>query len=94
MNPQSIADTFYLYNSGSIDKATFINDMYLLHHKKLFEYSKHLAITNIQNISISDNSVIMTIRSNGLKIECSQDDQRIAPIEILNFLDYEKKILT
>ncbi len=91
MSTQSITDTFDLYHLGSIDKAKFINDMHLLHHKKLFEYSNHIAKTNIQNISISDNSVIMTIRSNGLKIECAQDDQRIAPIEILNFLDYEKK---
>jgi FkbM family methyltransferase len=91
MKKQSIADTFILYNTGVIDKATFISDMHLLHHKKLFEYSNHIANTNIQNISIFDNSVIMTIRSNGLKIECAQEDQRIAPIEILNFLEYEKK---
>lgn len=91
MNKQAISDTFNLYNSGSIDKAKFINDMYLLHHIKLFEYSTHITNTNIENITISDNSVIMTIRSNGLRIECLQDDQRIAPIEILNFLDYEKK---
>lgn len=91
MNNQSIAHTFQLFNTRAIDKSKFINDMHLLHHKKLFEYSTHITNTNIQNISISDSSVIMTIRSNGLKIECALDDQRIAPIEILNFLDYEKK---
>ena len=34
--------------------------------------------------------MITTSRKHGIKIECNSGDYRIAPIEVLNFFDYEK----
>lgn len=78
------------FHSKIIDKPTFIKTMYECHHSKLFDYADYLLNTNIKNIEIEDGRVIMTTRDKGIKIECAHGDYRIAPIEILNFSDYEK----
>lgn len=77
------------FTSGEIDKATYIRDMYNNFHSKLFDYSFYLQNTNIKRIEIEDQSLIMTTRNRGIKIICESGDFRIAPIEILNFIDYE-----
>jgi FkbM family methyltransferase len=88
MNPiQEILDK---YTTGVMDKASFIKCMYEEHHAGLFNYAGYLFQTNIKKIEIEDDSVIMTSRDQGVRIACSLGDFRIAPIEILNFLDYEK----
>lgn len=75
---------------GRIDKKSYIREMHELHHSKLFEYSRFIKGTNIKKIEITDNSVIMTSRDRGISISCPPEDFRIAPIEILNFQEYEK----
>lgn len=87
---KTIDETVYDFIEGKIDKVTFIKDMYKVHHAKLFDYSHFLHKTNIKKIEVSDNSVLMTTRDRGIKILCPPKDHRIAPIEILNFFDYEK----
>jgi FkbM family methyltransferase len=78
------------FSEGKIDKKTYIKEMHELHHFKLFDYAKYIKNTNIKKIEITDDSVIMTSRDHGIKISCSTYDFRIAPIEILNFKEYEK----
>ena len=85
----SIFDTRNKFLSGNISKPEFIQKMYQLHHSKLFEYSDYMKQTNIASIEISDDQVIMTSRDKGIKIICPLGDYRVAPIEALNFLDYE-----
>lgn len=78
------------FKNGKIAKADYINSMHEL-HKTLFEYSEFIKETDIRLIEISDDSVIMTTRTNDIKMICDKDDKRIAPIEILNFDHYERE---
>ena len=85
-----IEDTIKKFQCGKIDKPTFIESMHQYHHYSLFDYAKYLQKTNIKSIQILDDDVIMTSRDRGIRISCQPKDFRIAPIEILNFNDYEK----
>ena len=87
---KAISETLANYTSGVIDKPTFIKSMYEDHHAAFFNYAEYIAKTNIKKIEIEDDSVIMTSRDRGIRIACSPGDFRIAPIETLNFFDYEK----
>jgi FkbM family methyltransferase len=87
---KSISQTVAKLNSGQINKPDFIKLMFEDHHAGLFDYASYLKKTNIRKIEIEDDTVIMTSRDRGIRIACSIDDYRIAPIETLNFYDYEK----
>lgn len=78
------------YLSGEVSKPEFISRMYKENYDKLFEYAEFIKNRDIQKIEITDDSVIMTSRELGIKIVCNKFDERIAPIEILNFRNYEK----
>ena len=78
------------YQQKKIAKAEYIQKMHGL-HARLFEYSHLMTQTNISKIEISDQGVIMTSRAEGIRILCDPSDYRIAPIEILNFEEYEKQ---
>lgn len=74
---------------GLIEKHTYIKKMHNF-HKKLFEYKEFIKSTNISKIEINDDDVTMTLRDNGIKILCDEEDKRIVPLEILNFGNYEE----
>jgi FkbM family methyltransferase len=84
-----INETLVKYENGVIDKPSFIKAMYEEHHAALFGYSTYLQKTNIASIEITDDAVVMTSRDKGVKMICPPGDHRVAPIEALNFLDYE-----
>ncbi|RWW91273.1 hypothetical protein BHE74_00000146 [Ensete ventricosum] len=63
--------------------------MYNDFHSQLFSYASWLQGTNISRIEISDGKVLMVSRDHGVKIICPELDKRVAPIEILNFGNYE-----
>jgi FkbM family methyltransferase len=86
----SIKNIISLYKNGEIDKQSYISLMHKARHSILFEYSDFIELTNIKKIEIEDGCVIMTSRDRGIRIKCPPLDYRIAPIEILNFFDYEK----
>ena len=77
------------FAAQKITKPEFIDRMHQ-QHRLLFEYAALLPGTDIQKIEIVDGQVLMTSRESGIKILCDPDDKRIAPIEILNFGNYEK----
>ena len=79
------------YLEGNIKKPEFISKMYKENHDILFEYADFIKNRDIQKIEITDDNVIMTSREMGIKIVCERFDERIAPIEILNFRNYEKE---
>src|SRR5476649_2489275 len=79
------------FQAGAIDKASYIRTMFEEHHAKLFDYASYLAQTNVKKIEIEDGRVVMTSRDRGVRIACSPVDFRIAPVETLNFFDYEKE---
>ena len=78
------------FHAGNLDKQSYIDKMYVL-HQHLFAYAHFIKKTDISHISIQDDHLVMTMRSNGIKILCESLDKRGAPIEILNFNYYEKK---
>jgi hypothetical protein len=86
---KTIHDTQANYANGLVDKSSFIKSMYQDHHSAFFDYADYLNKTNVKKIEIEDGRVIMTSRDRGIRISCSPGDFRIAPIETLNFFDYE-----
>lgn len=84
-----IADTRNDFLGSKITKSEFIQAMYQEHHSKLFDYANYLKQTNIASIEITDDTVVMTSRDKGVKMICPLKDYRVAPVEALNFLDYE-----
>lgn len=77
------------FKNNQITKPDYIVQMHDC-HKALFEYAEFIRTTDIEKIEITDNQVIMTSRDHGIKMFCDQYDRRIAPIETLNFDNYEK----
>ena len=77
--------------SGTLSKPEYIKNMYQLYHAQLFEYAKYLPQTDISSIEIRHGQVIMTSKKYGVRMVCPEGDQRVAPIESLNFLGYEEK---
>lgn len=77
------------YLDGKLTKVEYIQEMHRV-HSCLYDYTDFLCDTNIEKIEIMDESVIMTSRDTKIKMLCDRLDQRIAPIEILNFGAYEK----
>ena len=84
-----ISDTRNDFLAGKITKPEFIQAMYQEHHAKLFDYANYLKQTNISSVEIADDAVVVTSRDRGVKMICPLGDYRVAPIEALNFLDYE-----
>ncbi|UGQ46608.1 FkbM family methyltransferase [Massilia endophytica] len=87
----SVTDTLTQFQEGKIDKPTFIKTMYEAHHAVFFDYAAYLPRTNVKKIEVEDGRVIMTSRDRGIRIACTPGDYRVAPMETLNFFDYEKE---
>lgn len=77
------------YKDGLIDKWQYIDEMWEI-HSSLFDYSDFMAETNISEISISDNRVVMKFRDSEVKFLLAKNDKRLAPLETLNFGSYEQ----
>lgn len=76
---------------GKITKPEFIEKMHDLYSNNLFPYVQAMGDTDIKEIQLTDSGIIMTTKRAGIKFRCDLDDQRIIPIEILNFGDYENE---
>ncbi len=85
----SLEETRRAFESQQLSKPDFIDRMHA-QHSALFDYAAWLPKTDIARIEISDGLVVMQSRRDGVRIACDPDDKRIAPIEILNFFDYER----
>jgi len=77
------------FEAGGLGKADFITQMHDQLHSTLFAYAEQLGYTDIARIEISAGEVIMTSRRDGIRIAVDPEDHRTAPIEILNFGEYE-----
>ena len=84
-----IKETLSRYENSNIDKPSFIKNKYEEHHGVLFDYSTYLEKTNVASNGVTDNAVVMASRDIGVKMISPPADHRVAPIETLNFLDYE-----
>lgn len=77
------------FEAGNLEKQQYILQAHSS-HQVLLEYAEYLKMTDIEKIEILDDRVIMTTRESGIKMICDKNDQRIIPVEILNFGQFEK----
>src|SRR5215211_687670 len=89
MNPASFSEIKEAYQAGRIDKAGFVQAMHE-RHGALFDYSRHLASCNLQEIRIASSEVIALFQDPAISMVCPAADARMAPIEAFNFGDYER----
>jgi FkbM family methyltransferase len=75
------------YAAGDLPKSDYVERMHAV-HAQLFTYADLIAETDIERIEIDDQGVVVTFRS-GARMALDRADQRIAPIEALNFGRYE-----
>lgn len=76
------------FKKGGIDKPSYIRLM-LAEHQSLYEYSNLLGKTNIAKIEIIGDAVIFHFRDMLFCMVAPSNEARVAPIEILNFDQYE-----
>lgn len=77
---------------GEISKQEYIH---LMHerHNLLFDYMNLLKDTDIKQITITEEGVVATTNFLDIKMEMDGSDERIIPIEILNFTEFEREEL-
>jgi len=75
------------FTAGKIAKHDYISKIFEK-HQLLWEYQEFINDKNIAAIEISPESIILRTKQ-GIKMFCDSQDERLAPIEILNFGDYE-----
>lgn len=78
------------FEVGSILKSEFVEQMGAI-HSILFDYQNLIKNSIAKKIEITETNVIITLQS-GIKLHCIKDDNRIIPIEILNFGHYEEPL--
>jgi FkbM family methyltransferase len=76
------------YIDKFISKVDYIEMMYQ-YHAHLFEYCKFIKDTEVAEIIINNDFLVVKLK-NGVKFICNTPDKREAPFEILNFSFYEK----
>lgn len=72
-----------------LTKEGYISRMHSI-HTILWDYRDFIKDKNIQSVTISKEAVIVTTMD-GIAMVCDPHDERIVPIEIMNFADYEKE---
>lgn len=78
---------YTVFKEGQMDKRSYVRRMHDI-HRMLWEYSDFIRGKNISSIKISEKCLTFTTK-NGIVITCDQEDERSAPLEIINFGDYE-----
>lgn len=77
-----------LFREGKLDKKEYIHEAYLF-HSLLFDYSKILNGTEVNEIRITSNNICFQVGNEGMKLLCPPNEARVAPIESINFDKYE-----
>ena len=78
-----------LFANGKISKADFVAESYKI-HLGLFDYISILESSNVSEIVINSENVIVRLLEPPVKIICPSGDLRTVGIESLNFGSYEK----
>lgn len=79
------------FENKIITKQEYIKKMYSEFHSVLFDYANNIWNTDISKIEIVENEIIMTFRDSWIKLICNENDERIPPIEAINFGNYESE---
>lgn len=76
------------FESGQLTKHEYIHRMHEL-HSQLFEYPGLLADADVASITITSAGVVLETRAAGIRLQLNSVDERLIPIEIINFGRYE-----
>lgn len=77
-------DLYNQYSSGKLEKHKYIDIMHKK-HQVLFDYFEYIKETDIEAITINNNSIYVTVKGSNIKILLDRFDRRFLPIEMLNF---------
>ena len=80
------------FKTGEITKGDYIDEMYK-YHTLLFDYIDLLSQSDIDLITIDQNRIICRFKKSGIKFICTKGDKRLAPIDSMNFGEYEPQEL-
>ena len=80
------------FSSRTLGKPDYIAAM-LERHNTLFEYSEFIAHTDIESIEIREGGPVFHLKNMPFSMECPAAEARVAPIEILNFSQYEPECI-
>jgi len=86
MNLQELKNKF---SNGELTKNEYIDLMYH-QHSLIFEYSNFIKNTNLDSIEIKDDLMIAKFRDSQIRFICIPGDKRLAPLDTLNFGEYER----
>ncbi len=76
------------FAQGELSKPDFIREA-LQVHRSLFSFVEVVQQTNVQEIQISADGVSFLMREHGIRLYAPPEEARVAPIEIMNFGQYE-----
>ena len=76
------------YESGQVSKPEYIHQMHEL-HARIFEYPELLRRADVQSLAISGEGVVLETKAAGIRLQLDPVDERLIPIEIMNFGSYE-----
>ncbi len=79
-----LRDLYDQYSSGKLEKHKYIDIMYKK-HQVLFDYFEYIKNTDIESITIDNDSIYATVKGSNIKLLLDRFDRRFIPIEILNF---------
>jgi len=80
---------FREFREGDITKQEYIEKSYSQYHKFLFEYSDFINFCDIEEIRITRDGVQFLSNQDQIILNSPKNELRVAPIEILNFGEYE-----
>ncbi len=76
------------YLNGDIEKHDYIKAMHA-RHESLFEYLDYIRDSDVEEISINNDEIVMTMKNTGIRMVLDPHDSRFIPIEILNFKSFD-----
>lgn len=83
-----LQDLYEMYKLGQLEKQTYIDVMYEK-HKILFDYFDYIKGTDVQSITIGNDSMYITTKERDIKLLVDRFDSRFIPIEMPNFHSIE-----
>lgn len=84
---QTLKDQFL---AGKLSKADYIEKMHEK-HRQLYEYMEFMQDTDVKKIILSNRELIFELGDQGIRLKCDPADHRPAPLDALNFGEYEKQ---
>ncbi len=87
----NLAELRAAYQRGAIAKAEFIARMHG-EHQRLYAYRDWIRGSNVAGIEIVPDGVQVALRTPPIRLWCPLEDRRAAPVETLNFGDYEPEV--